>query len=244
MKITSNFEQFNYTENNQSRLFFALAEQLKFPFLQIARSAEALIDNNNNAALHQIEEIADMSMHLIDSFLLNIRLHEAGSTAVLQPVSLSAVLYDVAHKMEKIAGSNGCDLELQIAGKYGPIMAHPNGLTAALTNLSHVFINTQTQRTNTKRPVITLAAHRTRNGITAGLFSEIEGLNSDTYRRAKKIYGSSHQPLSQFTAHNGAGVFIADSLLETMSSGLRIARHHKMTGLAATFTPSQQMVLI
>jgi light-regulated signal transduction histidine kinase (bacteriophytochrome) len=241
-------EQISYSDNShylsQNKLFFALAEQLKIPLLQISRSAElARMDSSENH-LDTIENIADTTMQLVDSLLLSTRLHDAGDNLALVPVSLSAVLHDAAHKMEKNFNGGICDIELHIAGKYGPIMAHPGGLSAALINLGQAFIEVQAQREQTKRPLIKLAAHRTRNGISAGLFSDIEGLNSDMFSRSKRIYGSSRQPLAQLSAHNGAGIFIADSLLETMSSGLRVAHHQKLTGLAATFSPSQQMALV
>lgn len=244
MGTTSNYEHISYAESDQAKLFFALAEQLKVPLLQISRSAELAHSNSAKDRLHDIEFIADATMQLVDSYLLYTQLHEAGDNVALVPVSLSALLSDVAHKMDKIATSNNCDIELHIAGKYGPIMAHPVGLSSALMNLGQVFIDVQSQRTITKRPVIKLAAHRTRSGISAGLFTDIEGLDNAMFRRAKNLYGTSRQPLAQLSAHNGAGVFIADSLLETMSSGLRVAHHQKLTGLAATFTPSQQMALV
>lgn len=248
MGRTAGYEQISYTEidqySSQNKLFFALAEQLKVPLLQISRSAELAQSQSTNNQLDIIENIADTTLQLVDSYLLSIRLHNAGDDLALVPVSLSAMLHDAAHKMEKISSAGICDIELHIAGKYGPIMAHPSGLTAALYNLGQAFIDVQSQREHTKRPVIKLAAHRTRNGISAGLFSDIEGLNSDMFSRSKRMYGSSRQPLAQLSAHNGAGIFIADSLLETMSGGLRVAHHQKLTGLAATFSPSQQMALV
>ena len=244
LESVNNLEQISYAENGQSKLIFALAEQFKLPLLRIARTAELTKGTLDPKALQDIENTADATLQLLDSFLLSSRLHEAGDQIELQPVSLAAVLQDVAHKIETIAGVSGCDIELHVAGKYGPVMAHSAGLSSALLNLGQVFVDVQSQRTHTKRPVIKLAAHRTRNGITAGLFSDVEGLNVDMFKRAKKLYGTSRQPLAQLSAHNGAGVFIADSLLETMSSGLRVAHHQRLTGLAATFTPSQQMALV
>jgi APA family basic amino acid/polyamine antiporter len=42
----------------------------------------------------------------------------------------------------------------------------------------------------------------------------------------------------------GAGIFVADSFLASMSAKLRVAHHQKLTGLAATLTASQQLVLV
>lgn len=244
MRTISNNEYISYANNDQAKLFFALTEQLKVPLLQISRSAELAHLSTSKKRLKDIEDIADATMQLVDSYSLYIQLHEAGHNLRLVPVSLSALLSDTAHKIDKIAASKNCDIELHIAGRYGPIMAHPAGLATAFMNIGQALIDVQTQKTFTKRPIIKLAAHRTKNGISAGLFSDVNGLNNAMFRSAKNLYGISRQPLASISAHNGAGVFIADSLLETMSSGLRVARHQKLTGLAATFTPSQQMALV
>ncbi len=248
MGRSTRYEQIIYSENSyfssQDKLLFALAEQLKVPLIQISRSAELARNDGGEISLTNIENIADSTLQLVDSFLLSIRLHEAGDELSLIPVSLAAVLNDAAHKLAKITNSGICDIELHVAGKYGPIMAHPAGLSAALINLGQTFIDVQSQRELTKRPVIKLAAHRTRSGISAGLFSDINGLSNEMFTRSKNMYGKSRQPLAQLSAHNSAGIFIADSLLETMSSGLRVAHHQKLTGLAATFSPSQQMALV
>jgi len=237
-------EQKSYADNDKQRLFFALAEQIKLPLLQIARSAELSKMTSDLQQLSTIENTADSALQLLDSYLLSTKLQEAGDGLLLQPVSLAATLHDVAHKMQQLAASHQCDVELHIAGKYGPIMAHPAGLSAALLNLGQVFVDVQSERSHTKRPVIKLAAHRTRYGITAGMFADVEGLNTDMFKRARQLYGKAKQPLAQLTSQNGAGVFVADSLLSTMSTGLRVAHHQKLTGLAATFNPSQQLALV
>ena len=92
--------------------------------------------------------------------------------------------------------------------------------------------------------VIKLAAHRGKQGIVAGMFSDSEGLGSDMFRRAYQLYGRSRQPMPQLSAGAGAGVFIAESLLDSMSARLRVARHQKLMGLAATLAPSKQLSLV
>jgi len=226
------------------RLFRLLAENLKLPFLQIARRAElARLTNEPLEFLDSIELTADTALQLLDNYLLSLRLSRQLAVH-MEPVSVAAVLHDTAHKLEKLAKQYNCEVELHISGKYEPIMAHKTGLTAALESLGYVFIEAQSTRAHEHRPVIKLAAHRGKKGIVAGMFADMEGLSADMYRRARALYGQAPQPLSQFTAASGAGVFVADSLLASMSANLRIAHHQKLTGLAATFRPSRQMSLV
>lgn len=226
------------------RLLRALAENLKLPFLQIARRAElARLTNEPLEFLDSIELTADAALQLLDNYLLSLRLSQQPAVH-LEPISVAAILHDTAHKLEKLAKLYDCDVELNISGKYEPIMAHKAGLSAALVSLGYVFIEAQSIRAREHRPVIKLAAHRGKKGIVAGMFADMDGLSTDMYRRARELYGRAPQPLSQFTSASGAGVFVADSLLNSMSANLRIAHHQKLTGLAATFIPSRQMSLV
>ncbi len=242
--MTSNIEHKSYTDIDQARLFKSFAESIKLPILQMARTAELSRITGDSDMLSGLALTADSINVLIDNYLLSLRLQSEGNQLLLEPVSISAVLSDTAHRISNHANRNRCDIELHIDGRYGPVMAHPLGLQAALLGIGQILIDAQGQRSPKKRQVIKLAAHRTRYGIVAGMFTDIEGINAKTIKQAKSLYGNATQPLAQLTSTPGAGVFVADSLLAPMSSGLRAAKFQKLSGLAATFTPSQQLALV
>lgn len=225
----------------EARLLEALAQQLKLPLLQIARRAELAKQSGDTASLDEVELTADSALQLIDSYLLSIRLSK---DTHLEPVSVAAVLNRVAHNLSSIAGQYQCELQLHLSGKYEPVMADSAGLEAALSSLGYVFIQAQASQKAKEKPMVKLAAHRGKKGIVAGLYSETEGLSSAMYRRAHQLAGRSQQPLVDFTADSGAGVFIAESLFKSMSARLRVARHQQLAGLAATLTPSNQLALV
>ncbi len=223
------------------RLLLALAEQLKVPLLQIARRAE--LSQNSRRPKQQLEAIeltADNALSLIDHYLLSTRLAMEG--AVLEPVSVASVLHDTAQSLSKLASDYHCKLELHLSGRYEPVMAHREGLAAALLDIGHDMIEAEVQQS--KKPVVTLAAHRGKKGIVAGVFGDTEGLTADMFRRSRKLYGQAKQPLNTVSAHPVAGIFVADSLLHSMATRLRVAHHHKLSGLAATLLPSQQLALL
>lgn len=232
-----------YTALEQQRLLASLAEQLKLPLLQIAREAELAILEPKSANMPAISLIAETALELVDSYLLSLRLRSLEESA-LEPVSLSAVLHKTAQRLHKLADLYGCDLELDLAGQYPPVMAHAGGLEAALHSLGSVFIEAQGSQMTKKRHVVTLAAHRSRWGLVAGIYSDNMGLNTEVFRKAKLLYGQARQPINQVLSSAGAGVFVADSLFGTMASQLRPARHHRLTGLAATLTQSHQLTLV
>lgn len=227
------------------RLLQALTEQIKLPLLQIAQRAElARLDGQPLDHLDSIGLTASGALKLLDNYLLSIRLGTALSDLELEPVSLAAVLNETAHELSKVAKQHQCDLELHLSGKYEPVLANREGLAAALTSLGLVFIEAQSGGAHEHRPVVKLAAHRGKRGIVAGTFADTEGLSKAMYQRARGIYGQAHQPLTGLTAASGAGVFVAESILSSMSTHLQVARHQKLSGLAATFLPSRQLELV
>ncbi len=222
------------TVATDERLLRALAEQLKLPLLQIARTAE-LADPTE---LAKITQIADMALQMIDGFLLSEALH-AQQGLHLEPVTISSVLYEASRQLTPIARLYECDIELDVIGTHRPIMGDAKALVSAFTILGFSFLESL-QATKTRR--IVLAAHRTGQGVSAGVFSA-NNLTGDMFRRAKALFGDAKQPLANNDSA-GTGVFIADSLLGSMGESLRVSQHQKLYGLAATLTLSQQLRLV
>jgi hypothetical protein len=224
---------------SHDRLLRALAEQLKLPLLHIARAAELGIKTGQEMQ-GTIMQTADMALQLIDGYLLTTDLHSQ-QVLELEPVSISAILHDTAQRLAPLAEQYGCEVDVHLSGKYAPVMAHRQSLEIAFTMLGYAFIEAGV--TAGERRMI-LGAHRSKNGLVAGIFGDQPGLSTDMYRRARALYGTARQPFTSVTPAAGAGVFIADSLLSPQSSPLHVAYHQKLAGLAATLLPSHQLRLV
>ncbi|HSW37465.1 MAG TPA: hypothetical protein VLG37_03805 [Candidatus Saccharimonadales bacterium] len=225
------------------QLLLSVAEQLKLPLLQIARQAE-LANLTADQSLLSIQTSADIALRLIDNYLLGIRLGlEAAYRLEMEPVSVSAVLYDAGQELERHAKQYGVALELNVAGKFGPVMAHRQGLQAALVSLGAALIEALPAGDN-PRLKLQLATHRCRYGIVAGLYSDTETLTAEALRSGRELHGHSRQPLTDFSHAAGAGVFVADSILRAMQLELKTSRHHRLYGLAAVLKPNYQMQLV
>ncbi len=225
----------NTDDGAAERLLLALAEQLKLPLTQIALQAELGSKN----ALAEVEQVAARALHLIDSYLLSTELNQ--QTLQLEPVSLSSVLYDAAQQLQSTAQAHNCDLELNIAGKYAPVMAHRASLESAIVTLGQSLLEAQPQD---EKSTVVIAAYKAKKGIMAGVFGDHEALTTDMFRRARYLYGGAAQTLPNVSASNGAGIYVADALFQAMSSELQVARHHNLTGLAAKLLPSSQLQLV
>ncbi len=227
---------------NAERLLRAMAEELKAPLLQIARQAEYTQKQPDVAMLRDIELSANQALWFVDSYLLSQQLLDQ-AVLELEPVSVSAVLHDVTQALADVAKQYNCQLELQLSGRYGPVMAHAHGLKTALIGLGHTLIAAGEQYDRPHRLV--LGAHKTRDGgIVAGVFSQTDGLSQAVYRRGRELYGKARQPFNEFSTQGGTGVFVAEALFASMESELRVATHNKITGLAATLQPSRQLLLV
>lgn len=218
-----------------------LAQQLKTPLLQIARQAELATITQTPDAYQSIRYTADMALRLVDSYLLSI---ETGNllTLQLEPVSISATLQDTAHQLLPLSKHYGCELEVHLSGKYGPVMAHRRSLEFALITLAQVFIESTPDQSR-KHHVI-LGAHKSASGLVAGIFGNQQGINADMLRRGRALFGTAEQNLPGLSPAAGAGVFVADALLSGMDAPLHISRHNTLAGLAATLVPSRQLQLV
>jgi hypothetical protein len=225
------------SNQTDERLLHVLAEQLKLPLLQIAAQAEAGHQTADGTA-----GIARAALRMIDGYVLATG--TAQTALSLEPVSISATLQDVAHALTPHAKRYDCRLEVQVSGRYGPVMAHQQGLEQALLILGQSFIEAQTEAQTGQSSRVVLATHRSARGLVAGIFDGQEAITADMLRRAKALTGTARQPLTTGSAGNGAGVFVANSLLQLMNAPLQVARHAKLNGLASTFIPSQQLSLV
>jgi len=223
-------------------LLLSVAEQLKIPLTVIARQAELghMTGDGTLVDASTIRVQADAALQLVDSYLLGIRLLREQTELPLEPVSVSSLLVDVAHSLERFAEQYRVQLEVSIAGKYQPVMAHQQGLKAALVSLGFALVEAQAaQGTGAKR--VTLAIHRTPHGLVTGIYGQYEELAAKQWRRALQLQTSASQPFHGLLAGSAAGLFVADAILRSMHSHLRPGRFAGQQGLATTLQPSQQL---
>jgi hypothetical protein len=122
-----------------------------------------------------------------------------------------------------------------------------DALETAFASLGQAFLESPASESSGSAPgpmSVTFAAHRTHHGIVAGIFTDMDGLSNRLLARARKLYGRSGQPFNAAMPGGAAGVFIADSILSSMSARLRYASHNRVPGLAATLVPSRQLSLV
>lgn len=223
------------------QLLLSLAEELKLPLLQIARQAErGQLQGHTDA--QSIQTTADAAMHLLDNYALGVRL-TLEQQLDLEAVSLSSVLYDTGQELDALAKQYGVSLELEIGGKYGTVMAHRQGLQAALTSLGAALIEALPAMEGTQLK-LQLATHRSRYGLVAGIYGDTKQLTHQALQRGRQMHGVSRQAIPGISHTSGAGVFVADALLQAMQLKLTASRHNRLYGLGTVLQPNHQLQLV
>ncbi len=230
-------------DSQNTRLLLSVAEQLKQPLTIMSRQADLALLEGIGAPIDPklIRAQSQAALTLVDNYLLGLQLLASQTTLDLVPVSLSSTLLDVSHTLDDFAKQYGIEVELHIAGRYEPVMAHAAALRSAILSLGFSLVEAAGSQRDVRH--ITLAAHRTAHGIVAGLYG-FNTLAAADWRKALQLQGVAMQPFSTLTTTSAAGVFVADALGRAMSTSLRIGRYARSSGMAMTFQPSQQLQLV
>jgi signal transduction histidine kinase len=227
-----------------SDLLNSVAEQLKLPLSNISRRTELarLTGEVSIADINTIHAQAQAALNLVDSYMLGLSIINNQEVLELEPVSVSSILIDTAHALSVYAKEYGVFLEIEIDGRYEPVVGNKIGLKAALSSLGYELISNQAAHTRSAH--LTFAATKTKKGIITGIYSDYEALQSANWKKALELCGKARQPFAQLTAGTGAGIFVADTILQAMSSRLSVGKYKKQKGLACALQPSQQMQLV
>jgi hypothetical protein len=224
------------------QLLLSVAEELKLPFLQITRQAEQA-QLTGETDYKTIRATADSAMKLLDNYVLGIRLALEPEQLAVESISVSSVLYDAGQQLDALAKNYGVALELNVAGRFGPVLAHRQGLQAALVSLGAALIEALPAQENPQLR-LQLATHRSRYGIVAGLYADTKQLSNEALQRGRALQRQSRQPLMNLTHTSGAGIFMADTILRAMRLNLTASRHHRLYGLGAVLQPNRQLQLV
>lgn len=244
-----------FSTNRQSidpmqSLLLALSDDLTLPLLQIRTSAETIEQSDyKKAELKQTNEqillSAESGLQLIEAYKLTLKITKQLDQYSFEPVAIGAVFQEVAHELSPYAKKYATDLEVDVSGKITPVLTHQPSLHSVIHLLSASLIRAQSSQSKQKKYRILLGAHRTSEStISAGVFSNVDGLSDKALRDARLISGRARQPLVSVPAGAASGVLIADMLCSSLWQPLRAAAHNGMHGLATAIPISKQLSFV
>ncbi len=180
---------------------------------------------------------------MLDSFIISTQVYNGQQQLELQPVSVTAVMYDTAQYLSRLAQLQGCELEVKSSRNVGLAMANPLALQAALTGLGYSFLYALGRKSKRKQTII-FKTQLTDKGVLAGIYSPELELHADMLHRARKLKGDARQLMPSVMYGSSAGILVADTLLDAMDARLKTSKYRSAGGLAAMLMPSHQIALL
>ncbi|MEX2007101.1 MAG: hypothetical protein WD877_02985 [Candidatus Saccharimonadales bacterium] len=235
-------------QEQQRALLIALSDDLALPLLQVKTGLEVLEANPDQARVKKSTEAMSLSaeagLRLIEAYRHALAAAESGSLP-LEPLAIGAVLDEVAHRISPYAKQYSTVIEVDVAGRLRPVLAHQPSLFSAMEVLSTSLLRAQAAQSQASRYRIVLGAHRSiDNGIAAGVYGNVNGLSDKTLRAARGLVGRARQPLPALPPGAASGVLIADMLCSLMWQPLRASAHRNIPGLATAIPASKQLKFV
>lgn len=224
---------------NNTRLLAVLAEELRLPLLQINHSSQLGRMTDDVSQFTDIESVSKAGLRLIDSYLLTLKVLRGQQALPLAPVSLRAVMSDVAMSLQELSSLYGCDLQVKVPKRSSLVMSNKEGLYMALLGLGHTLI---TQSQAVKKNCVIFEAHAFKQKVVAGVSTDSQ-IDRSSLKTSRRLFGNVKQPIKSMHG-SGAGVFIADTLFRAMDAGLSQTSQRGRSGIYAALIPSTQLTLL
>lgn len=212
-------------------LLDSLIEQLRSPLLTIKLMVEA-------GHSEKVSSIASSSLQLIDDIQYLRELYIRHEQPELQPVNLSVMTEEMAHRLKKSGRFQNTINIVSITSR--PVLAHQNILSRALENMTLAVIDMS--KSNVAE--LKLSSDMASKMLRLGVYSSESNINATDYGRMKKVFGSTKRPMSLQTKSSAIEMFIAEKLLALMNVKMRTAICCHQRGLATILCPSSQLALL
>lgn len=220
------------------RMVTALAEQLKTPLVQIAQLSEA--HTLEQSGPEMIAALSRQALQSIDALVFA----QQQVAFELEPVSIGAVLYDVAHDMSVATRGQDVHIEINQHGRDVPVMAHAAGLRTVLRMASDVLLQLQNTTETSQSRHLVLGNRRAGDKLMVGSFGANDALTPSALALSRKLYGRAAQVAPVAGLAGGASLAIADKLATQLQSALAVYRYNSVRGLGLRLVPSKQLRLV
>lgn len=233
----------------QRAVLVALSDDLTLPLLHVKTGLELIeADNFSKKSMADQSRLmalsAETGLHLVEAYRLLLKSDEILNLP-LETVPLGNVLDEVAQRILPYAKQFSTSIRIDIQGRFAPVIAHQQSLATTLEVLSTSLIAAQAAQTEAKEYHLVLGAHRSPEGlVTAGVFSEVQGLSDRSLRAARSLVGQARQPLPAVPPGTASGILIADMLCTALWQPLRSSAHRNLNGLATGLPISSQLQFV
>ncbi len=172
-------------------------------------------------------------LHVLDALLVSRQLHEQMSMD-LGPINVGSVMADVAHRLYPYAKALDCSIDVVVKSAQRPIIANRELLETALLALGSSVVTVRSYGEPAKGKPIVLAANSRAESVHLGMYAPVLAGFTET----PSSYGS-----YEALAAGGAGVWVADLLMQRMAARLKQSSFQKTPGYAAALPYSPQLTI-
>lgn len=226
--------------NNSIQTLISISEYLKLPLTQINNHVElseiGAINSNKDIA-----DIASFGIELIDNYILGMKMNANKNMINNDIYSVSSIFYDSAHILNKLARQYDVDIHFNINKNLSPIITDKKAIQGALVSLGGAIIEFVS---NSDNKYITLATHKCRYGLVAGIYANDLEIGRKVLQQGIKLQSNAHRPFPELSHTNSSGVFVAKQILESMDMKLLASKHQKLRGIGMLLNSSTQMSLV
>ncbi|HET9721662.1 MAG TPA: hypothetical protein VFP32_01380 [Candidatus Saccharimonadales bacterium] len=233
----------------QRAILMTLSNDLALPLLQVKASLQDLESQDfAKAASRQHAQQAAMSidtgLQLVEAYRLLLDWTKDCNLPA-EPLAIGSILEDIAHQLTPYAKQYNTEIQVSVQPRLAPVLANHPTLNSALEVLGASLIRAQSAHSEKPKYQLVLGAHRSPdNVISAGVFSDVEGLSDRALRAARSLIGRARQPLLNVPEGAAAGILVADMLCAAMWQPLRAAAHNRLPGLATGVPATKQLQII
>lgn len=226
---------------SHSQLLNSLARELKGPLILIARRAELeKSERSTSEALQSIQDTADKTLKLIDSYLLVAQSEYGQHSLQLEPIGIGSVIYEVAKDLYPYAKEKKIDLSMDV--KDGDVMGNREGLKAVLLCLSELAM-AQTGDDSSHRRKVIIQTRRDKEAVSVSVLSNQFEIGGKDIKIARQIQGGAHLADSRLM-DSGIRLAIADILTGALGGSLHTKNFNGLKGLNFELPRSKQLRLI
>jgi K+-sensing histidine kinase KdpD len=213
---------------------------MKRPLVLIARQAELGKTTAEPPQLKSIQETAEKTLKLIDSYLLMAQSEYGQQLLPVKSFAVGSVIYNVAEEIKPIAKKANVDIVLDVNDAL--VMANPEGVKAAIWCLSDmVLAQTLAEKSS---GVLEISTKKSADDIRVSVLSKsIKVKNSDLDKAGEKL-GRSHMAFSSNSSDSGVRLAIAKLLGDSLGTNLRTVRGKNTQGLGFNLILSRQLQLV
>lgn len=234
--------QDKHLSNSHNQLLNSLVRELKGPLVLIARRAELEKSGGKlNDALQSIQDTADKTLQLIDSYLLTTQSEYGQHSLQLEPMGIGSIVYELAQDLRSYAKDKKIDLMVDV--KDGDVMGNREGLKAVILCLSELAMVQNSDQRNVRRKKILIQTKKEKETVSVSILSNQMDISNKDIDLARQMQGNAHLAGGR-VLDSGIRLAIADILTGALGSSLQTRQSNGLKGLNFELVRSKQLQLV